>query len=722
MLLKKMKLGPKLILSYVLLALIPLTIVVNLVYLRARSGMYEQAISKLVAVREIKQHELKKYFENRFHDAKLLGEMFFIEEAISNLDTYSKAAKLKGFFGKDLLDDTTFNAEFNRYHDFIKEYAEKYGYADVMLLSPNSGRVLISASMLKDFGSELKNENHHLAMAFREMKETQKPVLTDIKLYEINENFPIMFLVSPAFKEGKYIGSVAFAIPHDDIHEIMEQRAGLGETGETYLVGQDSLFRSDSYLDTANRTVEAAYANPRKGSVSSETVKSALEGKSGVMTIRNYMASKVISAYSFVDVFKDIRWALICEISEKEAIAVASRLYFEAWIISVVMVILIIFTALYITKKIAQPISEMALITEKVANGNLTTQFNVNSEDEIGVLGRSIQSMSSDLRVIIGSIKENTDTVAGASDSLLKVSDELLRNSKNMVDSATEGADVTDEMSTNIHTMASAAEEMSVNANEVAGAAEQTSQNMIAVSSAVEEMSASINQIAEDSKHASAVAGRAIESSNNATRAMSSLNDASKEIGTVTGVIKKIAEQTNLLALNATIEAASAGEAGKGFAVVANEIKELANQSAIAADRIAVKIQGVQGNSTETVEVIADVSQVIHDIDNSVNGIAEAVQQQSNAMEDISNNVVQAGNGVKNIASAISEVAKGSTDVSRNAGEASMGISQVSKQINIIHSKADESNGDALRIDETSKEMRSISEELLEVVSRFIIE
>lgn len=721
MFLNRLKLGPKLIISYVLLALIPLTIVVNFVYLRARSGMYEQATAKLMAVREIKHLELENYFEKKFHDAKLFGDMFFIEEAIANLDTYSKAAKAKGLFGKDILDDSTFNQEFNRYHDFIKGYAVEYGYSDVMLLSPNSGRVLISASMLKDFGSELKDEKHHLAQAFQEMRRTQKPVLTDIEIYDINAK-PVMFLVSPAYKDGNYIGSVAFSIPYDDIHVIMGERTGLGVTGETYLVGQDSLMRSDSYLDTVYHTVEAAFENPHKGRVNGEAVTLALNGKDGVVTMENYMGDRVISAFTSMDLFEEIRWALICEINEKEAVATASRLYREAWGICLVMVILIIVVALFITHKIAQPIRDMALITEKIAGGDLTISVPVNSEDEIGILGRSIQSMSADLRLLIRSIKENTDTAAAASDSLQNVSEEMLSNSRKLLDYASGGAEVADEMNTNIHTMASAAEEMSVNANEVAGAAEQTSQNMVAVSSAVEEISASINQIAEDSKHASAIAGKAITSSQNATAVMSSLSDASKEIGTVTGVIKKIAEQTNLLALNATIEAASAGEAGKGFAVVANEIKELANQSAQAADRIAATIQTVQESSGETAAVIADVSQVIHEIDNSVNGIAVAVEQQSDAMNDISSNVVQAGNGVKNIASAISEVAKGSTDVSRNAGEASIGISQVSKQISEIHYSADLSNSDAVRIDKTSKEMLNISEELSEVVSHFIIE
>lgn len=381
-----------------------------------------------------------------------------------------------------------------------------------------------------------------------------------------------------------------------------------------------------------------------------------------------------------------------------------------------------IFLGARIYQSIVNPLLNIVHYAEETQKGNLTHELKIAGNDEIARLGHSILRMNSYLLEIIRGIKENSDTVIIASDSLFVVSDELLVNSQNMINSATEGAEVTGEMSVNIHTMANAAEEMSVNANNVAGAAEETNENMLAVSSAVEKMSGSINQIAEDSKHASSIAEKAIVSSKRATSAMNLLNDASKEIGTVTEMIKKVAEKTNLLALNATIEAASAGEAGKGFAVVAGEIKELANQSALAADRIAEKIHGVQDNSEETVQVISAVSQVIQEIDNSVNGIADAVQLQSNAMIDISNNVINAGNGVKNIAAAIAEVAKGSNDVSRNASEASVGIARVKKQIESINSSTDLTNENAVKINSTSKEMRTTSVKLSEVISHFITE
>ena len=120
----------------------------------------------------------------------------------------------------------------------------------------------------------------------------------------------------------------------------------------------------------------------------------------------------------------------------------------------------------------------------------------------------------------------------------------------------------------------------------------------------------------ETLREGAVIAEKAMKMSESTSKTMDIMGTAAKEIGKVTGLIKKIAEQTNLLALNATIEAASAGDAGKGFAVVANEIKEFANQSGQAAEDIARRIEGIQGTSEEAVNSIAGIADIIEKISN----------------------------------------------------------------------------------------------------------
>ncbi len=394
------------------------------------------------------------------------------------------------------------------------------------------------------------------------------------------------------------------------------------------------------------------------------------------------------------------------------------------WVVIIVGGILSIIVGIFstfIASIIARPIQEMAVIAEKVANGDLTQTSDAKSNDEVGLLATSLNKMVSNLRDMIGNIKATTDTVAASAAELSSVSTQMKSGAENMIAQSTTVASTTEEMSININDMAAAAEEMSVNANEVAGAAEQMSVNINSVSSSVEQMTVSLNNVSNDANKARDISNKAVASANSATGTMNILGESAREIGNVTEVIKRIAEQTNLLALNATIEAAGAGEAGKGFAVVANEIKELANQSAQAADDITKRIEGVQTNTGTAVEVINEVSEVINEIGTSVTSIAIAVEEQSKAANEISSNVLQASSGATNIANSISEVAKGTSDVSNNSGEAAKGANDVSSSIGTVQKVAEDTGSGAKQINVSSEELAQLSGELQHMVSKFII-
>lgn len=375
----------------------------------------------------------------------------------------------------------------------------------------------------------------------------------------------------------------------------------------------------------------------------------------------------------------------------------------------------------YITLSITRPITSMVTVVKDIAAGDFTKKIIVKGKDEIAVLSETVNTMVGNLAIMIKEVKSNAGTVAAASDQLSSVSSEMASASQDTASLSNNVAGATEQMSTNINTMASAAEEMSVSVTTLSSNAEEIAQTMTTVASAIEEMSASINDVEKNAKDALQVAGNASEMSKNATGTMNTLGTAANEIGKVTEVIKRIAEQTNLLALNATIEAASAGEAGKGFAVVANEIKELANQSAVAAEDIASKIEGVQGNTDEAVKVIDDVAKVIDTINESVNVISDAVEQQTQAANDISSNVAEASRGVQTTASAIAEIDKGANDVSRNTGEAASATNEVSENIQSVNSAATKNSTDAKQINTSATELSLISESLQKLVSAFKI-
>ncbi|MBF0509180.1 MAG: HAMP domain-containing protein [Deltaproteobacteria bacterium] len=387
----------------------------------------------------------------------------------------------------------------------------------------------------------------------------------------------------------------------------------------------------------------------------------------------------------------------------------------------IVAIILGVIIAIGIAKGIINPISKVVELANAIAAGDLTNRLNMTTKDEIGDMARALDKSSDQLVSMIRLIQENAKSLASQSEELSTVSSTLVANSEQMTAQSNNVAGATEQMSTNINTMASAAEEMSVNISTVSSAAEQMSQNMNTVASAIEEMTMSINDVSKSAEDGAKISKKATQMSSEATTTMNTLGGAAHAIGKVTEVIKRIAEQTNLLALNATIEAASAGDAGKGFAVVANEIKELANQSAQAAEDIANKIEGVQLNTKEAVEVIKQVSEIINNISESVEIISTSVDQQTKAANEISSNVSQAATGVNDIAGSIAEVAKGANDMSRNVGEAAKGANEVSANIQGVSQASVDSNSSARQVNLSASELAKVAGQLSEVANKFRI-
>ena len=144
-------------------------------------------------------------------------------------------------------------------------------------------------------------------------------------------------------------------------------------------------------------------------------------------------------------------------------------------------------------------------------------------------------------------------------------------------------------------------------------------------------------------------------------------------------MITSIAQQTNLLALNATIEAARAGEAGKGFAVVANEVKELAKETTKATENIGRMIEAIQGDTKGAVDAIGQISTIIKQVNDYMNTIASAVEEQAVTTGEMSRNVGEASRGTTEIASNITNVASAAKGTAEGASQTQTSAAELSK-------------------------------------------
>jgi methyl-accepting chemotaxis protein len=290
-------------------------------------------------------------------------------------------------------------------------------------------------------------------------------------------------------------------------------------------------------------------------------------------------------------------------------------------------------------------------VVSAAAQGDLTKSITVKGEDAIGMMGEGLDAFFEDLRKNMGNISGTAQSLADASGNLSSVSQQMAGN----------------------------AEETTAQANVVSAASEEISRNVQTVATGSEEMNASIREISHNAQEAAKVAASAVTVAEKTNETVGKLGTSSAEIGEVVKVINSIAEQTNLLALNATIEAARAGEAGKGFAVVANEVKELANQTGKATEEISGKIQAIQSDTQGAVDAIAEISQVINQINDISNTIASAVEEQTATTAEIGRNVGEAAKGSSEINQNISGVAQAAENTSQGVSQAQDSAQQLSQ-------------------------------------------
>jgi len=533
-------------------------------------------------------------------------------------------------------DGSAYTKAHAEFHPIFRSLREKYGLADVFLIDAASGTVVYNVAKEIDLGTPLRTgplAGTSLAQAFQEAASAGRRDAVawgNYARYLPSCNDPAGFIAAPIYEGRQIAGVVAFQIPLDRADAIIGETTGMGATGETFAIGPDRLFRSNSRF-AKEMGVATTVINPTF-KVDTQAVRAALdEGKPLVGEGLDYRSRPVLSASRPVTVHRDtaggrgdVRWALVSEIDSAEVLQPVNRLLRFGLMVFALTTLGVLGVSTLIARRLTREARRQA--------------------------------------ALVGGIVDNTHALASASEELTSVSQQ----------------------------MSAAAEQTTAQANLVSAAAEQVSGNARTVSSSIDNLVASIHEIARNAQDAAATARRAVEMATATSATMDALGRSSQEIGAVVKVINTIAEQTNLLALNATIEAARAGEAGKGFAVVANEVKELARETAKATEEIGGRIEGMQGDTVRAVAAIAEIGTVIEKIDALQTKIAAAVEEQSVTTSEISRNIGEATTGSGEIAENIVQVAQAAQSTAEGASNTQVSSQELARMAQALQRLVDE--------------------------------
>jgi len=646
-----MKLKNRLLLTFLTIGLLPLLIIGAIASLVSSAAIEKQAFSQLISVRDIKKSQIDDYFTQRKSDIHMLSLNLQHALDFTSKQTLSESAHIS--------------------HDYFKQFINSYGYYDLFLID-DKGEIFYTVTKEADYQTNLFTgpyQNSGLGELLAKVVKTQSSMISDFSRYAPSNNDPAAFIALPFTSLNGSMVTLALQLSIEPINHVMTQRTGMGKTGESYLIGNDLLMRSDSYLDPKGHSVKASFAgNVANNGVNTEAAKLAISGKSGSKIITDYNGNPVLSAYTAIDI-DGIRWGLLSEIDVAEALQSIDELYLNIFGTILISIIIITVVALLSAKAIIKPLGvdpqEIKQISKTIALGNLTVDFNQRHENE-SVYG-AMKYMTKELHQLISKIIDSSNNLASVSEQTSTLSSQSAFSLK--------------EQQFNIEQIATAVEQMSMTINEVAqNAANVSHSTQMAKSSANEanqQLSLTVNELNKLDKEIF-----------QASTVITSLASDSSAIGTVLEVIRGIAEQTNLLALNAAIEAARAGEQGRGFAVVADEVRQLASKTQESTANIESMIGNLQNASNDAVTAISNsrevcrhtmdnaqvTSRVIDDMNTEIDSItqmtemiATSVEEQSSVSHEISQNVTQINDMAFENSSSAEQVSTASKDISNVA-------------------------------------------------------
>ena len=607
-LIRNLKIGPKLILFFLLVGLIPMMLASASNYLQTSKTIDEDVKSKLEAIMTIKEHQIESWFEERYGDVTVLAVFHDIAEA---LQAYEHAFENGGVEGE------LYQKADSTFKHLLTQYEKEYGYYDLFLIAAD-GDVVFTVEHEADFATNLLKGQYRgsgLAKTFKTAM-AGEVLLTDFEAYAPSNGVAASFIAAPILKNDRVLGAVALQIPIGAINEIMQEKTGMGESGETYLVGADYKMRSDSRFEQDSTIL--------KKKIQTAGVEKALKGFSDTELYPDYRGIPVYGAFTKVDI-KGVDWVILSEIDEAEALAPLYAMRNDVILLLVVISFLIIGFALFAARGFSRPINSLSQIADKIANGDLKVKIDIDKRDEIGDLANS-------LRVMVGNLTRVVTEVQNAAGQVSVGSEQVNSSSQQMAQ----------------------------------GASEQAS-NVEEVSSSMEQMSSTVKQNADNAQQTASIAQKAAEDAEEGGKAVSQTVSAMKSIAEKINIIEEIARQTNMLALNAAIEAARAGEHGKGFAVVAAEVRKLAERSQSAAKEIgelsvsSVEISEKAGTLLgEIVPVIQKTSDLVREINASSN-------EQANGIEQVTKAIHQLDQVIQQNASATEEMAATSEELSSQA-------------------------------------------------------
>ena len=678
-------------------------------YMAATARLRIAAHEKLVTLADARASGVQSYFDGLEGDIVLTANTRSMRDAVVALvngwrieaDRGDPTALLRKRYVDDnphpaaerhRLERSADNAMYDmahlRLHGWMSDLALRRGLADVLLVAPD-GTVLYSAAKGDDFAKPVADGAlRRLVNGIKAGGLAGEAMIADFSPYPAGDGAASAFLAAPValrLPDGgqQILATLVFRIEAGGLDRIMQASDGMGETGDTFLVGEDGRLRSTPRF-SGGQGILAPYDGPVVAAAKADS------DQIGVMEATRFGGSSpALVAYRPIS-HAGLRWLVLAEASVDEILAPVRTMRNQMIGVGTVLLLIVSMAGILLARGIVRPLTAMCAAMQGLAEGDRQLAIPATERgDEIGQMAKAMQVfkdalISADaLRAEQERGRALRDERAQELERMAQGFDQRVGGIVRAVTAAAEGLEAT------ARSMSIGADRTLNEATSVTAASDETASSVGMVASAANQLSASITDIGRYIDESGRITQAAVGATAEAGETMRVVVETAGRIGAVVQLIHDIAAQTNLLALNATIEAARAGEAGKGFAVVAGEVKHLAAQTAKATDEIASQIGTMQSVTDGAAGAIAQIVAVIQDMGRISGIVADAVEEQETATAEIATNAAQAAKATQSVTAIIDNVARSADTTKTVAGEVLNASNDLARQAGDLQQEID---------------------------------